>query len=363
VRTTRQGIIQGPRCRFSLLNSYWPGLAENPGERLAAGSDRILATFLFGEPYSPVNNCGVEFRTMPYPPAQLSNDDFISEWNRGLDRLTYRDRRRLLWKKFRRSMPRFLYKYRSLDSTNARSRETLREILVESVLRMAAPKEFNDPFDMRARFVVEGTPEERRTKFKIIIKRSSPYLTWKQHQQTLEALMRAPEEKLLEIGRNSLTGFRERTGVCCFAGAPDSRLMWSHYAKDHTGICLQFERVRDYRVFMHAFRVKYDKQFPVVNWARDEEMRQQISDLLFAKDPAWAYEAESRIVAIEQAGKYLHCKPEALRGIVLGCRTPPDACAIVYELLAERAARKYPPVLVYKATMHGSEYRLVIRKA
>lgn len=236
---------------------------------------------------------------MTYPPADLSNSHFISEWNRGLDRLHYQGRRHLLWKKFRRGMPRFLYKYRRLDLSH--SREALREILVESVLRMAAPKEFNDPFDMRARFVIEGTLAERRTKFKTIVKRNAPHLTWKEHQQAVDSLIRAPDDKLLEIGRNSLTGFRETAGVCCFAGKPANRLMWSHYAKDHTGICLQFERVRDHRVFLHAFPVKYDDQFPIVNWINDEEMHAQIGTLLFAKDPAWEYEHESRIVAVEKA--------------------------------------------------------------
>jgi hypothetical protein len=298
---------------------------------------------------------------MKYPPARLSQSDFISVWDRALDRLDYKARRRMLWKNFHGKMRRFLYKYRRLDLPN--SREALREILVESVLRMAAPKEFNDPFDMRGRFVIEGTLEQRRAKLKAIIKRNSPpNLTWKQHQRTLETLMRAPDEELLQIGRNSLTGFRETAGVCCFAGKPDNRLMWSHYAKDHTGVCLQFERVRDHRVFLHAFSVKYDDKFPIVNWINDEEMQAQISTLLFAKDPAWKYEYESRIVAVEQGGKFLHFEPEALCRIVLGCRVTADVVATVEELLAERAARNLPPIGIYRAEMHESEYRLVIRK-
>jgi hypothetical protein len=293
-----------------------------------------------------------------YPIASFPANENIQRWHQSLDRLNYLGRRRLLWRKIEPRLPRFLYKYRSLNQPH--SRTALREILVESVLQLRAPIGFNDPFDMAAHFVIDGTVEQRRARFKELVRTQEPGRQWKEQERAIQRWMSATEEELREVCLRSLTGMRCTTGVYCFAGTAKSTLMWSHYAHDHTGICLQFERAQDYKTLLHSLPVVYDEKFPVVNWIVG--MDDAIGTLLFAKNPDWKYEQESRMLLIGQAGRYLRLKPAALRGIVLGCRSGSDAAVTVAELLAERAARGHPPVHVYQATQHPSKYRLVIRK-
>jgi hypothetical protein len=294
-----------------------------------------------------------------YPIANFpSANEFIQRWNQTLDRLDYRGRRQVLWRRIRPPLPRFLYKYRRLDQPH--SSEKLRETLVESVLQLRPPAGFNDPFDTSARFVVEGTVEQRRARFKEIVRTRTPRVSWKEQERTIRRLMSATAKELSEVCQASLAGLRNSTGVYCFAGTPRSTLMWSHYAQDHTGICLQFERVHDHHVLLHALPVVYDDSYPIVNWIVG--MHRAIGTMLFAKDPAWKYEQESRIVLPDQAGRYLRLRPAALRGIILGCRSDSAVVATVDDLLAQRAARGHPPIHVYKATQHPNRFRLVIRE-
>ena len=56
--------------------------------------------------------------------------------------------------------------------------------------------------------------------------------------------------------QQSLQKMRNITGIYCFAGSAKNRLMWGHYASNHKGVCLQFERVHDIATFAHAFQVR-----------------------------------------------------------------------------------------------------------
>jgi Protein of unknown function (DUF2971) len=292
-----------------------------------------------------------------YPVASFPQNEDFDKWHRALHPRDYFGRRVLLRAKLDRSLPRFLYKYRRLDQSH--SKEKLREILVESVLELRAPAGFNDPFDMSARFVVEGTEEQRRERFKALVHNIEPRIGWKAEQQAVQRLMFSPENELRRVCGTALEGMRNHTGVYCFAGTPKSTLMWSHYAQDHSGICIQFERVRHYKALLHALPVVYNQDFPVVNWIDPAEA---IVDMLFRKHPDWNYERESRLLLMGQAGQYLHLRPEAVTGIVFGCRATDAEHAVVNEVLSMRASRGHPSVGVYDAVKHPSKYRLVIRR-
>jgi hypothetical protein len=64
-----------------------------------------------------------------------------------------------------------------------------------------------------------------------------------------------------------------------------------------------------------------------------------------------------------EAGKYLPFRPDALRAIILGCRADSTVSLMIDGLLSERAAAGHPKLKVYRASMHGKKYELVIRKA
>ena len=65
--------------------------------------------------------------------------------------------------------------------------------------------------------------------------------------------------------RQTFVDLAEATGIS-FGGDPRNILMWSHYAANHKGLCLQFELTRDIDNFVFAMPVQYSEDYPIVNW-------------------------------------------------------------------------------------------------
>jgi len=253
-------------------------------------------------------------------------------------------------------LSRFLYKYKSIDEANPTLTDRLRDLLVRSRFWLSSPVDFNDPFDMSAKIVTNATGKERLERVKALVKTHA--LSYKERERTRKRLMRAPisvlESQLGDIYNKHVT----RTGVFSFAGDAKSILMWSHYAKDHTGLCIQFERARDFKTLSGALSVEYSSEYPEVNFIKD--FQESLSTGLLRKHTGWAYEQEHRIISVNGAHTYIQFDPKAVVGIVMGCRSTPGGRAIVELLLEERRRASMPPVRLFHVQKHSSKYRLVV---
>jgi hypothetical protein len=259
--------------------------------------------------------------------------------------------------------PRFRYKYKAIASGTPEEREKrahqLRDILVEGRLWLSSPRDFNDPFDMTAHVIFEPkSMEDLRQRFKRALKDSGK--SWKERQTTLDKLMSEDRSALLARAEKSFARHFDTTGVFSFAGDPRSILMWSHYGDHHTGICLQFEVARDPESMMQAVRMEYVKEYPVINYA--EDIHDQIRKPLQHKFKRWKYEDEWRIVWPDGARTYLAIKPEAVVGLIFGCRASDATINVVRDLLEEREKRGLPRVTTYRAYKHDSRYKLRLRR-
>jgi len=265
-------------------------------------------------------------------------------------------RRRVL-KTFRpRPMDPFLYKY--FSSNHKYSYQNLRDVIVGSVLRLNSPCHFNDPFEMWAHFIMTSTEAEKRGRFESLAREQAPHLGWRAIQARINNLMSFDEKDFTPIWQQSLKSVREIAGVYCFAGSAKNTLMWSHYASNHNGVCIQFERVRDIATFSHAVRVRYVPDLPILNWVVG--FHEGISEMIFAKHPCWEYERESRMMLYGQAGRYVPFDPQALRKVIFGCRADAKLVDAVDGWLAEREAAGYAKPDVYFTNQHAKQYRLVI---
>jgi hypothetical protein len=294
---------------------------------------------------------------MPYALAQLPPNRDIDPWVAQIQGLNLRARRHVL-RRFTPPMSPFLYKY--FPNHGDYWLINLRDVLVGSVLRLSTPTDFNDPFEMAAHFVMRATDEQKLERYEALVRAQMPHLGSRARQARVDALMTTPIEQLRPVWEQSLARMRHASGIYCFAGDLINRLMWGHYASNHKGVCLEFERVRDTRVLSHAFRVDYVKDLPEIDWVVD--LHRGITRMLFSKDPCWSYEQESRIMISDQAERYLAFEPGALRRLVFGCKSEPDLIERVEGLLAERAADGLPPVRIYHARQHPTKYRLMVTR-
>jgi hypothetical protein len=104
----------------------------------------------------------------------------------------------------------------------------------------------------------------------------------------------APDKK----ARKALTTFKNRiakkSGILCFRQSWSNPLMWSHYAKSHTGVALEFD-VSDAALFTVKYtarRVPWD--IPVI--LASGGFTQKHADTIFAtKSLHWKYEREQRV--------------------------------------------------------------------
>ena len=295
-------------------------------------------------------------------PPNLGTPSF-DEYVRYLEGLGYRQRRKFLRHQVSPRLARFLYKFRSLVPSDATSVERMRDILVQCRLRLSSPAEFNDPFDMAGKLVVEGSPVEIRKTLAEIMKTLG--IRWSDRKKQIDRIMsRADREGAFLMGQETLEKLVYRAGVCSFGGdprsIPRSILMWSHYAANHEGLCLQFELARDPTTFAHALPVEYSNDYPVVNWVTGME---NIMTVLLRKHEGWKYEREQRIIIPESAGKFINFRPAALSGIIIGCRASDSTVKQLRDLLTERSSRGFPLPKLYRAFRHKSKYGLVIKRA
>jgi DNA-binding phage protein len=251
---------------------------------------------------------------------------------------------------------RFLYKYKTFDPDDDRSIERLHDIIVQSRLWLSSPVDFNDPFDMTAHVVATSTKLARRKRMMSLAKERG--IGRQERKFLLRDLRKKPvgefETELRNAYQQSLATF----GVFSFAGDPRSILMWSHYAGDHTGVCLQLERAQDFLTLSSALPVEYSSNYPEVNWVTD--FHESLGKVILRKHRGWAYEQEQRLMRPNNAHKYLQFGPDALVGVILGCRATAQHRGTIESLLNERAGLGMPSVRLYIALQHESEYRLVV---
>lgn len=83
----------------------------------------------------------------------------------------------------------------------------------------------------------------------------------------------------------------------CLSEVYDSMLMWSHYARNHTGFCIEYDFKESDMFYKHLYPVTYIKDRYAVSKADMlSENTEWIYKTTCRKSNVWAYEKEWRIV-------------------------------------------------------------------
>lgn len=172
----------------------------------------------------------------------------------------------------------------------------------------------------------------------------------------------------------------------CLSTVYDSILMWSHYADDHKGCCLEFDRdllakstVVDLpKIRPYTTRMQYAKSYPSLdhNELNDDELdtfildhtlpdrltKQWVTEFVPTKYEDWAYEQEVRITALvdplhskTQELHYLSLPRGTITKIYLGCRMDPQ----VRRQIVKAAAKMHPSPITEKMTVSLSDYKVI----
>lgn len=212
-----------------------------------------------------------------------------------------------------KTLPKTLYKYRPCDKFNA-------DIILCNQLRFTRPSSFNDPFDCKFQIVFEGSDSELKSFLMEGIVTNNP--EWdKDHVESyaIEILqLNIIENVKKDFSEKYVINELERMDILCLSQKKDDILMWSHYAKQHTGICLGFDSNK-WPMLKFAKPVNYISEYPVVN-AISPQRENAVKDIVFRKSIRWKYEEEWRVIRGATSNQRYIFPPEALIEIIFGYR-------------------------------------------
>jgi len=150
----------------------------------------------------------------------------------------------------------------------------------------------------------------------------------------------------------------EDTGLICFSKHWDNLLLWSHYARSHSGIALGFDVAEDL-----IFPIKYEKErLKISAYLKDKKYFDEkfASDIISTKSRDWEYEAEFRIFCeirkcVSRSNNYFEDFSASLilREVLIGMD-----CSLSSDELVKLLANFTEPVAVAKITPSPNRFSL-----
>lgn len=247
------------------------------------------------------------------------------------------------------------YHYQSFN------KDHLTQMLRDQKLFCSDPHNVNDPWDFKPWFDVRPMLEDqvKREAMITFYRNSLPPETLNDPRRPIfEELIRTDDNALRKIiagGSEILARELRKRRIYCLTPFPDSTLMWSHYASNHRGICLEFDKNNP--LIEHARPVRYRSTYP--EWI-PQSSKENGLDLVLTKSIDWSYEREFRIIATSLPGptqlidNCMALPPGALTAIILGCESEhADELLSIVEELA-------PGLRIKRAIRVPNHYKLTI---
>jgi hypothetical protein len=264
------------------------------------------------------------------------------------------------------SRKKFLYRYYG-------NQDYLMDVLKNKRLYHCLPTEFNDPFDCRPLISLKHSKQGKDETWRKLFY----YLAKMQYQDLPDSELRKHADAAFENGLHkneswlqdvdeALKTVGSLVRVCCFAKSARNMMMWAHYAKNHTGIVLQFRTLGLKDAATHQFRgmdVTYiSKALGVEEYVHSLERGLDHGDVLAmariiysTKTDHWEREDEVRFFTANDR-EFLSFGEQALSGIIFGAECPKNIMEEVEE--AVRGWHHRP--LLFKASIDKSTHKLWI---
>jgi hypothetical protein len=257
--------------------------------------------------------------------------------------------------------------------------EYLGNLLRKRRFHCAGLANLNDPWDCRPWFKPDPLADPNTAlefvRWMVGHVPSKP-MSVQQEAATVRKLVSDPDYRkgLMDMfSRDFLGMIPGRWRIYCLTPCASSILMWSHYADDHRGICLEYST--DDPMFASAREVSYFKSYPdstpQLLETQTTDPSRSVSephglDLLLMKSDVWSYENEFRIIGLagdsERPVKehpllikdgFLDIGEGALKAIIIGCEAN-------YEEIVNLIRTCDPTIAIKRAVRSPTEFRLVV---
>ncbi len=224
-----------------------------------------------------------------------------------------------------------LYKYRAFNEFSLR-------MLVNREMWVAKPASFNDPFDCA---LTPGSPKTTVDQLhqinNLIRELYEPEEAEKQIREIVERNHLKPVKEVEDKSIEKHMFEARESGVFSLSEKNNDILMWSHYANNHTGFCIEFERKDIKSNFLSHFmcrKVEYTVEYPNLHRIID------LPDVnLFTKADGWKYESEWRLVT--KQGNTTLPLPAPITAIYFGLRSSDDSIKTVKNIFSKEQIKFY----------------------
>lgn len=194
----------------------------------------------------------------------------------------------------------------------------------------------NDPLDSNPEFVkLSSNPEEQKLLYDTIAEsildpRTKAYFDNNMSPETLQ-----------EFAQTKVEPFVNSFGIACFTMYPMNEKLWDIYAKENTGVCLQFDISLDTTFFHNVLPIYYVPEIVEREYNPITEPN-HIVDLFYKKTIDWSYEKELRLIK-DRTGR-IPFKRKTLKSILLGDKAEQDFIQDVVEIVKKH----YPNIPIYQ---------------
>jgi hypothetical protein len=246
----------------------------------------------------------------------------------------------------------FLYKYARLNQYSEASFTT-------ATIWLSPPSQLNDPFECRPWLTFDATQEQIVASLaRTLLRRYSNLTPEEVHARALQMfLTKKPTLDWEQTRGGMIKKFSERIGLYCMSQVSNSILMWSHYAQDHLGYCLQFEATDFTPVFGGAQQVRYAEDLPSVD-IFTTPTEDQVDRIFTTKFVGWSYEQEWRLIDHERGPGRRDYPAELLKGVIFGLRMPQEDRVQIRNWLEKRGH----PVKLYEAIQDQRRFAIEVRE-
>lgn len=194
----------------------------------------------------------------------------------------------------------------------------------------------NDEMDSNPEFVkISSDPDEQKLLYNTILNSISDERTKHYFNESINP------KALQEFAQTKVVEFVNSFGIACFTMYPMNEELWEIYAKDNSGLCMQFDISIDPTFFHNVLPIHYVLQIFEREYNPISEPN-HIIDLFYKKTEKWSYEKELRLLK-DQIGR-VSFKREALKSIIIGDQAEKDFIDQIIEIVKQH----YPKIKVYQ---------------
>lgn len=214
--------------------------------------------------------------------------------------------------------------------------------LKSCVLPAVKPRLFNDPYECDS---ILCDLENFKSKYTDVL--GENYL-----KNVIEDIEKDEEERhylnLYNDVYKSVESNLKTHNICCFSENKDNILMWSHYANNHKGFCIEYRYIDIAKSNVFLCPVLYKDSIPYLD--------DGIAKIIYTKANNWEYECEWRIYENSKEEEVYFIETPVPLAIYIGCRASLELYMECVEYCKENS------ISLYIAEKNKFKYKLDFKK-